>query len=160
MPTAETIEAMNDLQADGLVDHIGVSNFSVSQLQEAIEVSDTPIITNQVEYHPFQSQQKLLEYCLETDVILTAYSPLAKGKVTTDETLAAIGDRYDKSASQVALRWLTQQAQVAAIPKASSRDHLQANLDIFDFTLSDTDMEQLFELQGSLLQRVRSLLGI
>jgi diketogulonate reductase-like aldo/keto reductase len=160
VPTKETVRAMNELQAEGLVEHIGVSNFSVAQLREAIEASETPVVANQVEYHPFQAQQDLLECCLEEDVILTAYSPLAKGRVAGDEPLREIGDRYDKSAAQVALRWLVQQDGVAAIPKASSRAHLQANRDVFDFALTDEEMERVFELQGGLLERVRSLLGL
>jgi diketogulonate reductase-like aldo/keto reductase len=160
VPTKETVRAMNELQAEGLVHHIGVSNFSVAQLEEAVDASETPIVANQVEYHPYEAQQDLLEFCIEEDVILTAYSPLAKGRVADDEVLQRIGERYDKSAAQVALRWLVQQEQVAAIPKASSRDHLRANLDVFDFTLGDDEMERVFELQGGLLARLRSLLGL
>lgn len=159
VPTSETIEAMNELQSAGRVEHIGVSNFSVGQLEEAIEASETPIVANQVEYHPYERQAGVLEYCIENGVICTAYSPLAKGKVVNDETLQAIGEQYDKSPAQVALRWLIQQEQVAAIPKASSVDHLEANREIFDFSLTDDEMERIFELQGGLLDRVQSLLG-
>jgi len=140
VPVEETLDAMRQLHDDGKARHIGVSNFSVSQLQEARRVSDVPIFTNQVKYHPFNGQADLVDFCIENDVMLTAYSPLAKGKVVGDETLAAIGERYGKSASQVALRWLVQQDMVAAIPKASSREHLRENIDIFDFELTDEEM--------------------
>ncbi len=160
VPIPETIEAMNDLQAGGSVHSIGVSNFSVDQLSTAIDASETPILTNQVAYHPYEDRADLLAYCLERDVALTAYSPLAKGKVLNDETLATIGERYGKTPAQVALRWLVQQDGVVAIPKASSRDHLASNLAVFDFELTDAEMEEIFELRGSLTHRMRSLLGL
>jgi len=160
VPIEETIEAMNELQSEGVVRHIGVSNFSVEQLANAREASGTPICTNQVEYNPYTDQSDVLEYCIDHDIMLTAYSPLAKGRIDDDTTLSTIGDRYGKSPAQVALRWLVQQPQVAAIPKASSRTHLQANLSIFDFELTDEEMTQIFDLQGGLLQRVRSLVGL
>lgn len=159
VPTAETIRAMNHLQEEGLVRHIGVSNFSVAQLEEAIEASETPILTNQVPYDPTTDQSNLLEWCVSKDVMLTAYSPLGKGSVVGNETLAEIGEPYEKSAPQVALRWLIQQPMVAAIPKASSRDHLAANLDVFDFELTPTEMERIFDLQGGLISQLRRKLN-
>lgn len=117
-PLEETLAAMNDLQTDGAVDHIGVSNFSASQLADATDHSETPIVANQVKYHPYYHQDDLLEFCAEHDICLTAYSPLAEGAVPGDDRLAEIGDTHGKSAAQVALRWLIQQPPVAAIPKA------------------------------------------
>ena len=125
-----------------------------------MNVSETPIITNQVKYHPLNAQNDLLEYCIENDIMLTAYSPLARGKVADNDTLSRIGEKYGKNASQVALRWLIQQEKVSAIPKASRRDHLGENIDIFDFELTDEGMQQVFELQGGLIDRVRSVLDI
>ncbi|MFB6222252.1 MAG: aldo/keto reductase [Haloarcula sp.] len=140
---SETLDAMNDLVDDGLVRHIGVSNFSLSLLDEARELSAAPILTDQVQFHPYWDQRKLLDYCRVHDVLLTAYSPLARGGVLDDPALVQIGNRYDKSAAQVALRWLLQQDGVAAIPKASSPDHLAANLDVFDFELTDAERERI-----------------
>jgi diketogulonate reductase-like aldo/keto reductase len=160
VPVAETLDAMTQLREEGQVRHVGVSNFSVPQLREAIEATDAPILTDQVEYHPFTDQSNLLEFCIEQDVLLTAYSPLAKGKVARDDTLAEIGERYDRTASQVALRWLVQQEGVAAIPKASSREHLQENLVVFDFELTDAEMSRVFDLHGGLAARLRELLGL
>ncbi|MBX0296721.1 aldo/keto reductase [Haloarcula nitratireducens] len=160
VPLDETIEAMNELQSAGDVAHIGVSNFSVDQLERARELSDTPILTNQVEYNPYTDQADVLEYCLENEIILTAYSPLAKGKVSDDETLAKIAERHGKTPAQVALRWLLQQERVAAIPKASSPEHLQANLDVFDFELTDEEMTEIFDLQGGLLTKLQRALGL
>jgi diketogulonate reductase-like aldo/keto reductase len=140
---SETLGAMNDLVEEGLVRHIGVSNFSPSLLGKARDISSTPIFTDQVQYHPYWDQRKLLDYCRIHDVLLTAYSPLARGGVLDDPALVQIGNRYGKSPAQVALRWLLQQEGVAAIPKASSREHLEANMAVFDFELTDAEMERI-----------------
>jgi len=142
-PLSETLGAMNDLVEEGLVRHIGVSNFSPSLLDKARDISSTPIFTDQVQYHPYWDQRKLLDYCRIHDVLLTAYSPLARGGVLDDPALVQIGNRYGKSPAQVALRWLVQQEGVAAIPKASSREHLEANLAVFDFELTDAEMARI-----------------
>ncbi|MFB6155299.1 MAG: aldo/keto reductase [Haloferacaceae archaeon] len=160
VPIEETMEAMNHLRRDGSVRHVGVSNFSVEQVREARDASEAPILADQVKYHPQTGQDDLLQFCLDEDVLLTAYSPLAKGSVTSDETLRDVGQRYGKSPAQVALRWLVQQPQVAAIPKASSEDHLRENLDVFDFELTEGEMETIFELHGGLLDRLRSRIGL
>lgn len=155
IPLEETIGAMNELQANGLVANIGVSNFSVKQLRSAMAASVTPIVTNQVKYHPYHHQNDLLEFCYEEDVILTAYSPLARGRAADDSTLAKIGQRYGKSAAQVTLRWLLQQPNVIAIPKAANEAHLRENFEVFDFTLTDDEVERIFELDGGLIEEVR-----
>jgi diketogulonate reductase-like aldo/keto reductase len=160
VPIEETVEAMTKLHDEGKTRHIGVSNFSVSQLQEARTVSDAPILTDQVEYNPFTGQSDLIEYCIGSDVMATAYSPLAKGKVAKNETLLSIGDRYEKTATQVALRWLVQQDMVSAIPKASSRSHLEENIDIFDFELTNEEMETVFELHRGIGSKLRDALGL
>lgn len=160
VPLEESIEAMNELQSRGAVEHIGVSNFSVGQLQRAIAASTTPILTNQVEYHPFKNQAGMLEFCIENNVMLTAYSPLAEGRVVGNETLKEIGRRYEKTAAQVALRWLLQQEMVAAIPKASGREHIEENFDVFDFELERDEMVRIFELREDLTDRLRGLLGL
>lgn len=157
VPLAETLEAMTDLQDDGLVSHLGVANFTRSQLQEAIRVADSPLVTDQVLYHPLKDQSELRTFCVEHDVALTAYSPLARGAVVGDELLGEIGERYDKTAAQVALRWLVQQNGVVAIPKATSRSHLAENLAVFDFSLTDEEMERIHDRQPSLGRRVRNL---
>jgi 2,5-diketo-D-gluconate reductase B len=160
VPVEESIDAMNELQTDGTVQHIGVSNFTVSQLQDAIAASETPILTNQVEYHPFTDQSELLAFCIENDIMLTAYSPVSKGRVIGTDTLQAIGERYGKSEAQVALRWLLQQDHVTAIPKAADHQHRRENLDIFDFELTDDEMRQVFDLQGGIVTRIRRVLGL
>lgn len=159
VPIEESIEAMNQLQDTGDVRHIGVSNFSVTQLQEAIDASETPILTNQVEYHPFESQDDILEFCIDNDIMLTAYSPVAEGRVTGNQVLKEIGEKYGKTPAQVALRWLIQHESVSAIPRAASREHREENIDIFDFELTAEDMARIFDLQGGLVTRLRTRLG-
>jgi 2,5-diketo-D-gluconate reductase B len=145
VPLEETLGAMRELQEEGSVKHVGVSNFPPSKVEEA--TLHTEIFCNQVEYHPYRAQEELLKQAKEMDYLLTAYSPVAGGAAVNDATLREIGMAYGKTAAQVALRWLIQQEKVAAIPKAASEDHLRSNLDIFDFELSDEEMERIFALQ-------------
>lgn len=156
VPVEETLGAMEELRDEGLVRHLGVSNFTAAQLQEAIRAANAPLITDQVLYHPYKDRSDLRSVCAEHDVALTAYSPLGRGAVLSDETLVDIGARHDKCAAQVALRWLIQQDGVVAIPKATGRDHLAANLGIFDFSLSATEMEQIRGLRPGLGMRVKN----
>jgi 2,5-diketo-D-gluconate reductase B len=145
----QTIDAMLELQRQGKVKHIGVSNFTAALLEEALQYG--PIFCNQVEYHPFLSQQKLIRVCTAHDVLLTAYCPIAKGKVNEHPVLLKIAQNYQKSPVQVTLKWFMQQA-VAAIPKASSARHRQSNFDIFDFELNSSEMQAIFDLaQGKRL---------
>ena len=160
VPVEETIGAMNELQDEGVVRHVGVSNFSVEQLREAIDLSETPIVADQVEYHPHRGQADLLEYCIDENVTLTAYSPLDVGGVADDPTLADIGDRHDKTASQVAIRWLLQQEMVSTVPKAADPEHVRENFDVFDFELSDDEMREVFDLGGGLSDGLRDRLGL
>ena len=142
-PLTETLDAMNELVDNGKVRHIGVSNFDLASLDKARQQSDSPILTDQVQYHPFWDQTALLDYCQIHDVMLTAYSPLGHGGALDDEVLAEIGERYDKTSAQVALRWLVQQDMVCTIPKATSPEHLEANIAVFDFELSDEEMDAI-----------------
>jgi 2,5-diketo-D-gluconate reductase B len=154
VPIEETIGAMQELREEGSIRHIGVSNFTRSQLREVVELADAPIVTDQVLYNPYKDQSNLHEFCVDSGIALTAYSPLGRGDAITDETLAAIGEQYDKSAAQVALRWLVQQQNVVAIPKTTSRDHLEANLAVFDFELTDAEMARIHDLRGGLKRRI------
>ena len=146
VPLAETIRALNEVAAQGKARAIGVSNFSVTLLQEAASLSQAPIACNQVECHVLRPQPALLDHARAHHVALTAYSPLAKGRLAGHPVLARIGAQYGKSASQVALRWLVQQDGVAAIPKASREPNLRANLDSFDFSLAPADLTDLASL--------------
>ncbi|MHC3437707.1 aldo/keto reductase [Natrialbaceae archaeon A-gly3] len=160
VPLEETIEAMNELQREGAVEHIGVSNFSIQQLESAIALSETPIVTNQVKYHPYHDQGDLLEFCIDEDVCLTAYSPLAEGTVIGDERLEVIGESHDASAPQVALAWLLAQPNVAAIPKASSRRHIEENYGALEVELTDEELREVFEVRDGLLGSLSRRLGL
>ena len=102
VPAAETLDAMTGLRREGLVRHVGVSNFTRSQLAEALSVAGVPIVTNHVLYNPFVDRSDLRAYCAANDVALTAYSPLATGEVVENAVLQRIGRRHGKTAAQVA----------------------------------------------------------
>ena len=144
VPLAETLGALEQLQASGKVRNIGVSNFPSKLVREAGEHVD--LFANQVEYHPYLAQKTLLDLSEQMGYLLTAYSPIAKGRVSQDDTLQEIGHEHGKSPVQVTLRWLIQQERVAAIPKASSDEHRRSNFDVFDFELSDEEMSRISEL--------------
>jgi len=142
VPLAETLGALAHARELGLTRHIGVSNFTVALIEQAVAACPAPLVCNQVEYHPYLDQTEVREACARNDMALVAYSPIAKGRVKNDKTLARIGDRYRKTAVQICLRWLVQQ-NVSAIPRSSKLERLSENIDIFDFELSDEDMQQV-----------------
>lgn len=148
-PLAETLGAFAEAKTKGQARFIGVSNFTVALLREAIETHRADVVCNQVEYHPYLSQLPVQAALAQYGLILTAYSPLARGRVAADRDLARVGQAYGKTPSQVALRWLLDQPNVAAIPKSASRAHLAANLAIFDFTLSAADRAVIDAKRGS-----------
>lgn len=153
----ETLSAMAQLRDDGKAHHLGVCNFTRSQLEHARRVTERPLVTDQVLYNPTKDQSDLRAYCLDHDLALTAYSPLAHGGLIGNRTLAAIGRRYDKTGPQVAIRWLIQQPGVVTIPKATSRDHLQENLDVFDFELTEGEIRQVSNVRPGLRNRLFNL---
>ena len=134
VPLAETIEAMCKAKREGLTRHIGVSNFTVALLEEALAVSTEPIADNQFELHPYLDQSKLVTACRRHGVAVTAYSPIARGAIKGDETLARIGAAYSKSAAQVCLRYFVQQG-IVVVPRTSRIERLTENFEIFDFEL-------------------------
>lgn len=144
VPLEETLGAMMELRDEGLVRHLGVSNFTPKLLDEALRIA--PISAIQVECHPYLQQSDLRGIAREAGILFTAYCPLAQGAVLHDPVLTAIGSRHDKTPGQVALRWLIQHAEVAAIPKASSVEHLAENIDIFDFALNDEEWCEIYSL--------------
>lgn len=149
VPMAETLGAMMKLKDAGKAKAIGVSNFSPEQMNEALTKHKAPIACNQVEYHLLLNQGPILDFAHRHRLGITAYCPLARGKLVNDKTLARIGAKYGKSAAQVALRWLVQQRGVAAIPKATGEPNLRANMAIFDFALDKAETSELDRLTGS-----------
>ncbi len=126
----------------GLARHIGVSNFTVALIEQAVAISSEPLVCDQVEYHPYLDQSKVLEACASNGLALVAYSPIAKGRVKNAEVLTRIGSFYRKTPAQVSLRWLIQQ-NVVAIPRTSRVERLSENINIFDFELTDEEMEEI-----------------
>ena len=141
--TRTVMETFREIQERGWTHAIGVSNFGVDALESAREYASVPIAANQVLCHPFHPQRELVEYCQTTDVTLIAYSPLAGGALTDDAVCRDIGTRYDATATQVALRWVTQQPNVVAIPRSTTPDHLRANLDSSRFRLTDAEHQRI-----------------
>ncbi len=142
VPLAETLAALCEAKRDGRARHIGVANFTTSLLEQAMKLASEPLVTNQIEVHPFLDQSKVLGACRKYGISVTAYCPLARGKVPDNEVLARIGKAHGKSSSQAALRYLVQQG-IIPIPRTADPDHLAANLAIFDFTLSNAEMADI-----------------
>ena len=136
-----TLGALDELRDEGKARQIGVSNFPAGMLAHALEYA--PVFCDQVEYHPFLGQERVLELAREHDLLVTAYSPLAKGRVSDEPVLVEIGEAHGKTPGQVALRWLLEQPQVSPIPKASSHERRLENRQVFDFELSDDERARI-----------------
>ena len=141
----ETITALNDARSRGFARNIGLSNFPSALFRKAAALSEAPLVTNQVEYHPYLSQKTLIETARELGSSITAWSPLAQGKVAHDPVITEIGKAHDRTPGQVTLRWIIQQG-VIAIPKTASEKRAAENLDIFDFELTSGEMARIHAL--------------
>lgn len=146
VPLAEQIGELNRVRERGLTRHIGVSNFTTKLLAQAISLSAAPLVTNQIEYHPYLDQSLLMGKMREAGIALTAYFAMADGKVLDDPVFQEIARRTGRSIAQVALRWLVQQHQVVALTKTVKPDRARSNAAIFDFELSADDMAALSAL--------------
>ncbi|WP_165214487.1 aldo/keto reductase [Affinirhizobium pseudoryzae] len=143
VPLAERMGSLNAVKAAGKVRHIGISNFNIAMMREAAELSEAKIATNQVEYHPYLDQSKLLDAARQLGISLTAYYLMADGKVPNDPVLKEIGAKHGKTAAQVVLRWAVQQDGVIALSKTATESRLTENFDIFDFELSAEEMQAI-----------------
>ena len=132
--------ALGEAKRRGLTRHIGVSNFTIATLAEAIRVSPEPIVTNQIEYHPYLDQTRLLAAIRGHGLAVTAYCPIALGNVVGDPVIDGIARAHGKTDAQVTLRWLIQQGDVIAIPRTSKVERLRENLEVFDFELTAEEM--------------------
>lgn len=146
IPLADTMGALVKAKRDGRTKHIGVANFTIPLVDEAVKLSAEPLVTNQIEVHPYLDQSKVIAECGRYGLSVTAYCPLARGKVPGDETLGRIGKRHGKSASQVALRYLVQLGLVV-IPRSANPTRIAENMAIFDFALSGTEMAEIGEMK-------------
>lgn len=141
----ETLGALNAAKERGLTRTIGLSNFPSAEFRQAQAVSKAKLITNQVEYHPYLKLTKLLETARDLGSSITAWSPLAQGKIADDPTLIEIGRAHGKSPGQITLRWLIQQ-DVIAIPRTTRVSRAEESFDIFDFGLSPEEMDRIHAL--------------
>jgi diketogulonate reductase-like aldo/keto reductase len=142
IPLAETIGALNKVKRDGLTKHIGVSNFNVALIEEATKLSESPLVCDQVEYHPFLDQTKVIAACKTHDMAVVAYSPIARGGAEGDKVLGRIAKAHGKSSAQISLRWLVQQG-VVVIPRTSKAERLKENIALFDFELTAAEMKEI-----------------
>jgi 2,5-diketo-D-gluconate reductase B len=145
IPLADTLDALCKVKRDGLARHIGVSNFTVQLIEEAVRLSTEPLVCNQIECHPFLDQSKVIAACRKHDMAVIAYSPIARGGARNNKLLARIGAAHGKTAAQVSLRFLVQQ-EIAAIPRTSKEQRLAENAAIFDFALSAAEMKEIAAL--------------
>jgi 2,5-diketo-D-gluconate reductase B len=142
IPLSETLGALCKVKRMGLARHIGVSNFTVALIEEAVKLAGEPLVCNQVEVHPFLDQSKVIAACRRHGMATIAYSPIARGGVKNDQVLARIGKAHDKSAAQTSLRFLVQNG-IVVIPRTSRIERLSENLAIFDFELSAAEMSEI-----------------
>jgi diketogulonate reductase-like aldo/keto reductase len=147
IPLAETMGALAKAKRDGLARHIGVANFNIALLEEALHLCPEPLVSLQAEYHPYLDQSKVLAYCRKVGLIFTAYCPLARGRLFKDPVLDNIASSKGKTIAQIALRWLMQQGNIAAIPRSSNPRHIAESLDVFDFELTTDEMKRIFALK-------------
>jgi 2,5-diketo-D-gluconate reductase B len=146
VPLAETLGVLCKARRDGRARHVGVANFTTTLLQQAVELASEPLVTNQIEVHPFLDQDKVIAACDRYGLAVTAYCPIARGKIPGNEVLERIGKAHGKSSSQIALRYLVQRG-IVPIPRTANPDHLAANLAVFDFDLSDAEMAEIGKLK-------------
>jgi diketogulonate reductase-like aldo/keto reductase len=147
IPLDETMAALAKAKRQGLTRHIGVANFNIALLDEAIRLCPEPLINLQAECHPYLDQTKLLAACRQRGIVFTAYCPLGRGRVVGDPVLEAIAKRKGRTLAQVALRWLVQQGNVVPIPRSSNPGRMRENMDVFDFALTDDEMSEIAALK-------------
>lgn len=141
----ETWKALEYLYSEGKARAIGVSNFTIRHLQELLETASTIPVVNQVELSPFLYQKELMDFCLSKKIQMEAYSSLTRAQKFNNPTLKTIAQKYGKSVPQILIRWGLQH-NVIQIPKSANQNHLKSNFDVFDFTISDDDMQKLDSL--------------
>jgi len=147
VPLADQIGSLNAVRQAGRARHIGVSNYSTALMAEAVALSAAPIVTNQVEYHPYLDQTPVLDAARAAGISVTAYYAMADGRIPADPVITAIAERLGRTPAQVVLRWLVQQDGVVALSKTVSEDRAAANRAIFDFALSPEDMAAIHALR-------------
>ena len=147
IPLSEPVGALAKAKRQGLTRHIGVANFNIAMLDEAIRLCPEPLVNLQAEYHAHLDQTKLTQACRKRGLIFSAYCPLGRGRLLRDPVLADIAARKGRTLAQIALRWLLQQGNIVAIPRSSNSARMAENLDVFDFTLAEEEMNRIAALK-------------
>lgn len=142
----ETLLGMKYLYDQGLVKNIGVSNFSVYQLNVALKITPVPITVNQIEFHPWYYQEDMLELCNENDIVITASAPLGRTEVLKDETILELAQKYDKSPAQIVLNWELEKG-IVPLPKSKSEAHIKENLELFDWELKSEAIKKIDNIE-------------
>ncbi len=146
VPMEEYLGALRDAQREGLTTHIGVSNFTCAQMDQAVDIlGEGVILTNQIEVHPFLANRKVVEHAQKLGITVTGYMPLAVGKVMEDETLIGIAEARNLTPAQVALAWVASRG-VVVIPSSTRATHQKANLDAMKVELSAEEIAQIDNL--------------
>ena len=154
VPLKETLGALAKAKRDGLARNIGVSNFTIALLDEAVAKCPEPLFTNQIEYHAYLRQDRLIAACRKHGLLVTCYAPLARTAVMEDPVVQAIAATHNKTPAQVALRWLVQQPGVGIVPRALELHEIEENIGLFDFALSEAEMVSISALQDNNLRVV------
>jgi 2,5-diketo-D-gluconate reductase B len=146
VPLSESIASLCKMKKAGLTKHIGVANFNIAMIEEAVKLASEPIAVFQIETHPYLDQSKVIAAARRHGMAVVGYCPLARGKVPADPTLQRIGKAHGKTPAQVALRFLEQQ-QIIPIPRTSKRERLAENLGSLDFRLSEAETAEIAKLK-------------
>jgi diketogulonate reductase-like aldo/keto reductase len=147
IPLSDPMPALARAKRQGLTRHIGVANFNIAMLDEAIRLCPEPLVNLQAEYHAHLDQTKLTEACRQRGLIFTAYCPLGRGRLLRDPVLAEIAARKGRPLAQIALRWLVQQGNIIPIPRSSNAGRMAENLGVFDFALTEEEMKRVAALK-------------
>jgi 2,5-diketo-D-gluconate reductase B len=147
IPLAETMGALAQAKRDGKTRHVGVANFNIALLQDAMRLCPEPLVTLQAEYHPYLDQTKILAFCRTAGLIFMAYCPLGRGRVFNDPVLGELARAKGKTVAQMVLRWLIQHEIVVPIPRSANPKHMAESLDVFNFSLTDDEMKTISALK-------------
>ena len=145
VPLKETVGALCKMKSEGLARHVGISNFTPDMIEDAVKFSTELLVNNQIECHPYFDQSRTIAASRKRGLSVTAYSPIARGRIDRDALLARIGKAHGKTAVQVCLRYLVQQ-NLIVIPKTSRAERLNENAAIFDFELTAAEMKDIARL--------------
>ena len=147
IPLQETMGALAKAKREGKARHIGVANFNIALVEEAMRLCPEPLDTLQAECHPYLDQTKVLAACRRLGLVFTAYCPLARGRLFNDPVLGEIARNRGRTIAQIALRWLMQQGNIAAIPRSANPKHMAESLQVFDFELTAAEMSRISALK-------------